>query len=110
MINEYNPDESNQKWEISGVKISSLDNPDMVIDIADCSEEAGASLCTWEYNGGDNQHWKIVHLYVSPVKDISLCSAFFALSQTSLANTEMVPVVHFPRARFFVYEIIVLGP
>merc|ERR1719233_776700 len=61
-VGEFHPDEKSQRWEVSGRIIRHRDNENLVLDIADCCEEEGASICAWEYNEGANQHWSINHL------------------------------------------------
>ena len=62
VINEYDPDESNQKWHWTGEKLESVENPDMVLDVSECNCDPGTRICQWEYSGGDNQHWTINHM------------------------------------------------
>ena len=59
VVNNFQPDEYNQKWRVTGETISHLENDTLVLDIADNCEDSGARICSYDYNGGDNQHWSI---------------------------------------------------
>jgi len=61
-VAEFHPDESNQRWILSGEAIRHYDNPDLALDIADCCEDPGARLCSWEYHGDANQLWEFNYL------------------------------------------------
>jgi len=61
IVNNYQPDEYNQKWRVTGETISHVENDTLVLDIADNCEDPGARICSFDYNGGDNQLWTIDH-------------------------------------------------
>ena len=59
VINPYQPGNADQQWRFDGLKFQNRVNPNLVLDIARCDASDGASVCAWEYNGQNNQHWNI---------------------------------------------------
>merc|ERR1711976_368189 len=57
VVNEFHPDEYNQRWCLQGEHMAHRDNPSQVLDVADCNCDPGARICSWEHNGGSNQQW-----------------------------------------------------
>lgn len=60
-INEYNPDEYNQKWKCANNLVVHCEDEN-ALDIAGCDDEDGARVCAWEQHGGDNQMWNFEHM------------------------------------------------
>lgn len=63
-IQLFQPGEYNQQWQVSGDVIRHRQNGDRVLDIAENNIQPGARICAWDYHGGANQTWQIIH--VSP--------------------------------------------
>jgi len=61
VINEYNPDEYNQKYTCTNNLVKHTEDGNC-LDIAGCDEEDMARVCTWEEHGGDNQLWTFENL------------------------------------------------
>ena len=61
VINEYNPDEYNQKYHCTNNLVQHNEDGNC-LDIAGCDEEDMARVCTWEEHGGDNQLWTFDHM------------------------------------------------
>lgn len=61
-VAEFDSDEYNQRWILSGEAIRHYDNPDLALDIDDKCEDEGAGLCSWEYHGESNQLWEFNYL------------------------------------------------
>ena len=61
-VNSYEPDEYNQRWKIQADKICHQEDEETVLDLADCCEDEGAKVCSYGFNGGDNQKWSIEHV------------------------------------------------
>ena len=61
VVNSYQPDEYNQKWRVTGETVSHEENENLVLDIADQNPDPEATICSYEYNGGDNQHWHFLY-------------------------------------------------
>jgi hypothetical protein len=59
-VNPVRPGDKNQQWEYDkkGKVIRNADDHDRVLDVVGQCKDEGASICAWEYNGGDNQLWK----------------------------------------------------
>ncbi len=59
MVNPFNPDEPEQRFELWGndESICSLHHQQQVLDIAEGSTDEGATICLWDRHGGDNQKW-----------------------------------------------------
>jgi len=51
-----------QSWTLQGNKIVNKANPSMVLDIEGGSNAQGASLISWTYGGGANQHWRVEYV------------------------------------------------
>ena len=60
-INEYNPEENNQKFKCTNQMVMHSEE-ETALDIAACDEEDGARVCLWEQHGGDNQLWTFEHI------------------------------------------------
>lgn len=74
IVNSYQPDEYNQKWRVTGETVSHVENDSLVFDIADLNEEPEANICSYEYNGQDNQHWNFLYqnpanFYIHPLHE-----------------------------------------
>ena len=61
MVNAFHPDEYNQKLVVAGDRVCTRDNQNRVLDVANNKQEPGATVCAWDYNGGNNQRWDIVY-------------------------------------------------
>jgi len=61
VINEYNPDEYNQRFKCTNNMVIHRED-DTALDIANCDDEDGARVCLWEQHGGDNQLWTFEHM------------------------------------------------
>ncbi|ELU13756.1 hypothetical protein CAPTEDRAFT_150733 [Capitella teleta] len=62
IVGNFEPDEYQQRWKIHNDKIEHCEEEDTVLDIADCCQDEGARICSYGYNGGDNQCWNIEHV------------------------------------------------
>ena len=58
----FQPGNPNQLWCISGERINNRENDNRVIDIKGQNSDLGAEVISWDYNGGDNQHWKCISM------------------------------------------------
>jgi hypothetical protein len=61
VVNKYQPSEYNQKWRPTAETVSHIENDSLVLDIADMNEDAGARVCSYEFNGGNNQLWNFLY-------------------------------------------------
>jgi len=59
IVNEYQPDEYNQKWKVTMDRITHVENNELVLDIFEANPEPGAQICSYEFSGADNQLWSI---------------------------------------------------
>lgn len=53
----YDPSNPTQQWVFNGHRIVNRHDQGSCLDIKGGSGSNGAKLITYEYNGGDNQHW-----------------------------------------------------
>jgi hypothetical protein len=60
VVNEYNPDEYNQKYHCTNNLVKHSEDGNC-LDIAGCDDSDFARVCTWEEHGGDNQLWQFDH-------------------------------------------------
>lgn len=66
VINEFQPYEYHQRWMLQGDHVAHRDDPNTVLDIAECNCDEGARVCSWEHNGGSNQQWIFEYQLVCP--------------------------------------------
>jgi len=57
----YNGD-ARQQWTLQGNRIVNRASEDL--DIVGESKSDGAELCSYQYKGSANQHWRIEYRYV----------------------------------------------
>jgi hypothetical protein len=71
VVNNFEPDEDQQRWKIKKDIICHYDDEENVLDVANANEDAGAPICSYNDNGGNNQRWSIEHV---PPKDCYIVS------------------------------------
>ena len=57
VVSSFEPDEYQQRWKCQGEKMLHCEEEDLVLDIAEACPDEGARVCSWEYQGSQNQHW-----------------------------------------------------
>ena len=62
MVNNFEPDEDQQRWKINKDKICHYDDEENVLDVSNACEDEGAPICSFHDNGGNNQRWSIEHV------------------------------------------------
>jgi len=58
-MQEYEPTNPAQQWIYNGGRVTNRHDEGTCLDIKGGSSSNGAKLITYEYNGGDNQHWSM---------------------------------------------------
>ena len=62
VLGSFEPDEYQQRWKCQGNRMLHCEEEELVLDVADCCQDEGSRVCSWQYNGGDNQHWNFENM------------------------------------------------
>lgn len=62
VLNSHQPGDPNQQWAADGEHVANRLDRNKVLDIAEGKTEPGATLCSWDNHGGDNQKFSFENI------------------------------------------------
>jgi hypothetical protein len=58
IVNIYHPGNPSQQWERADPVVRNRQQPNKVFDISGNNRDCGATVCSWDYHGGQNQQFE----------------------------------------------------